>query len=274
MKKFSIVLLAILLFWGCENDDFLYQGEEGGVSGLYFLKVTSTSIDGTPQGYTDSSSYSFQNDAWDVETHRVKIPVQLFGMLSDEDRPFRLKVVGGTAVEGEDFLPLPEKYIFPADKANTEAWVDIRRTPKLTKEHRYLVVELLENEHFKLLMPEIQDLSKRDTLKTNIFKISFTEQITEMLYYEYFGESYFGKWSVKKFHMINAISGWTLKQWQDAIWGDQPVTLGKMPYIATLLRRQLQEFADKGEPVMDEENAEYMQLGNSYKVDYSRYEID
>lgn len=273
MKKFSIVLFAIFLFWGCENDDFLYQGEEGGVSGIYFLKVTSTSMDGTPQGYTDSISYSFQNDPLDVEIRRVKIPVQLFGMLSDQDRPFRLKVVGGTAVEGEDFLPLPEEYIFPAHEANTEAWVDIRRTSKLTKEYRYLVVELLENEHFKLLIPEIKNISSKDTLKTHIFKISFTEQITEMFYYQFFGSYYFGKWSVKKFHMINAISGWTLKQWQDAP-RDPTVANGKMPYIATLLRKQLQELADKGTPVMDEENGEYMQLGDAYKVNYSRYESD
>ncbi len=274
MKKFSIILLAILLCWGCENDDFLYQGEENGVSGIYFLKVVSTSIDGTPLGYTDSISYSFQNDPLEVQVHRVKIPVRLFGMLSDQDRPFRLKVIGGTAVEGEDFLPLPEEYIFPAQKAEAEAWVDIKRTPELTKEYRYLEVELLENEYFKLLMPEIKDISNKDTLKTHLFKISFTEQITEMYYYQDFGSYYFGKWSVKKFHMINAISGWTLKQWQDAPWYDKTVTTGKMPYIAALLRRQLQELADKGEPVEDEENGGYMQLGDSYKVDYSKYETD
>lgn len=272
MKKIMIFLFSLLCFGGCENGDFLYEGEEGDVSGIYFLKVTSTTPDGTPLGYTDSISYSFQNDPVEVETRKVKIPVQLFGMLSDQDRPFRLKVIGGDAVEGEDYLPLPQEYIFPAHQAEAEAYVEIKRTPKLTREYRYVVVELLENEYFKLLMPEINNVTTRDTLKTHIFKISFTEQISEMFRYTSIGTHYFGSWSVKKFHMINEISGWTLDDWN--AYSGSVVTGGKMAYVAVMLRRQLQERADQNDPVTDEENGGYMQLGQNYQVDYSKYETE
>lgn len=269
MKKLMIFLFGIILCWGCENDDFIYQGEKDGVSGIYFLKATAVSIDGTPLGYTDSVSYSFQNDLLDVTTKKISIPVKLLGMLSEEDRPFKVKVIGGNAVEGEDFVSLPEEFIFPKNSAEAEAYVEIIRTTKLVAESRYIVIELMENEHFKLLLPQLKNISSSDTLKTNIFKISFTEKITEMDYYSFMAKSYFGKWSVKKFHKINEIGGWTLQDW---LYWD--VNSGKFAYVATVLRRELQQLADQGNPFMDEENGEYMQLGNSYKVDYSKYESD
>lgn len=269
MKKLMIIFFGMILCWGCENDDFLYQGEEGGVSGIYFLKATSTSMDGTPLGYTDSVSYSFQNDNLSVTTKKITIPVKLLGMLSDEDRSFKVKVIGGNAVEGEDFVALPEEFIFPAKSAEAEAYVEIIRTPKLVTESRYVVVELVGNDFFKLLLPQLKNISSSDTLKTNIFKISFTEKLTEMDYYSIMGRGHFGKWSVKKFHKINEIAGWTLQDWLS--WD---VNYGKFAYVATVLRRELQALADAGKPFMDEENGEYMQLGDSYKVDYSKYESD
>lgn len=269
MKKLMIIFFGMILCWGCENDDFLYQGEEGGVSGIYFLKATSTSMDGTPLGYTDSVSYSFQNDNLSVTTKKITIPVKSLGMLSEEDRPFKVKVIGGNAVEGEDFVALPDEFIFPKKSAEAEAYVEIIRTTKLVTESRYVVVELVENDFFKLLLPQLKNISSSDTLKTNVFKISFTEKITEMDYYSFMGKDIFGNWSVKKFHMINEIGGWTLQDW---LYWD--VNYGKFAYVATLMRRELQALADGGNPFMDEENGEYMQLGDSYKVDYSKYESD
>ena len=60
--------------------------------------------------------------------------------------------------------------------------------------------------------------------------------------------------------------GWTHQDWDNGT-----VQLGALGYAAQLTHNHLQEAADSGNPILDDDGS-YMQLTGSYVVDYSAYE--
>lgn len=266
--KYILYILLFVFLWGCENERPLYDGEDAGVSGIYFQysAVTENGVN----IWQDSMLFTFQALPPDIKEYTLYIPVKLFGFVANYPRTFKARVCGGTAIEGEDFQPLAGEYVFPAEMAGTTLPVVLKRTDKLFKNKISIELELLENENFSLLMPEIT--SVRDTLDATRFKVVYSEIITQPFYW-LSAKRYFGNFSVKKINFLNGLMGWTIQDWQNAGMNGAVITAGKFNYAATLMRNELQALADSNKPEKEEDGS-YMQLGDSYKVDYSRYEND
>ena len=84
---------------------------------------------------TDSTNFTFvyleesQNEAI------VSIPVQLVGRATDEARPVNIKVVGGSAKEGDDFV-LPANPVLPAGASSFNYEITLKRTKKTNISNR------------------------------------------------------------------------------------------------------------------------------------------
>lgn len=266
--KYWIIILLISGIWGCANDCQLYDGEKNEVSGIYFLYSN-----GTQNGvrvWQDSLLFSFQNVLPGIEDYTVRIPVKLLGFVAEYPRTFKARVYGGSAVEGEDFLPLEEEYVFPAGVSDAALPIVLKRTEKLYKNKVSIELELLENEFFSLLMPGI--ISFQDTLDVTRFKIVFSEIIKQPFFW-LSAKRFFGDFSVKKINFLNEIMGWTIQDWDRAGMEGAVITYGKFNYAATLMKNKLQALADDNKPVYDEDGT-FMQLNGNYKVDYSRCETN
>lgn len=266
MKRWIYVLL-FLGIWGCENDPQLYDGEDGNVAGIYFQYAAGT-INGK-DNWCDSILFSFQNVKQEVKEYPMPVPVKILGYVTDYPRTFKVKVCGGTAVEGEDFVPLAAEYTIPAGAVRAYFPVILKRTEKLQAKKISIELELVENENFHLLLPDY--LYAKDTLDATRLKIVYSEIISKPFYW-LSAQSYFGTFSVRKFNILNGIMGWTTTDWSSAGMDGSTITMGKFNYAATLMREELQARADEGNPQYEEGEVTFMQLGRSYTVDYSRYD--
>ena len=266
--KHWIYVFLVLGIWGCENDRQLYDGEEDQASGIYFQYAAGT-VNGV-KVWQDSILFSFQNLLPEIKEYTLRVPVKVLGFVADYPRTFKARVCGGSAIEGEDFLPLDEEFEFPARVAEATLPIVVKRTDKLFKNKISVELELLENESFRLLMPEITSFG--DTLDATRFKVVFSDIINKPFFW-LSAQRFFGAFSVKKINFLDEIMGWTILDWQKAGQEGAKITYGKFNYAATLMRNKLQALADDNKPEYDEDGT-FMQLGSSYTVDYSRYEND
>lgn len=261
MKKLIYLLFAVVLLAGCENDARLYQGEPGGVSGIYFDLKSGNQ-------YVDSLEYSFQNDPLTVQVKEVPVIVKVFGTITDYPRTFRVKVAGGNAVEDEDYVALEEEYAIPAGTALIRLPLKLIRSKELLKKKKDIVLQLEENQYFELLMPEVKDVTSGKVLDATRYKVVYSELITMPIWWTItYAGTYFGNWSVNKFRMINDIMGWQTSDWSKN--NGDPVAPGKYGYAAVMLQKELQQKADNKNPAYEDDGLTYMQLGPSYTVDYS-----
>lgn len=257
MKKLIYTFFLAFGLMSCENDAQLYEGEPGGFSGIYFYSRMGTQV-------ADSMEYSFQNDPLEVKRKEVPLPIKVLGYTADYPRPFSIKVIGGDAVAGKDYEALAEEYIIPAGKAEYRFPLILLRTEDLLKKKKHVILELQENEHFKLLLPEAQEVN------TTRFKVIFSELITKPQMWDItYAATHFGNWSVNKFRLINDLMGWQVSDWSNY---SGPVQPGKYAYAATLLYFDLQKKADAKTPEYEDDGVTYMQLPPPNTVDYSKLE--
>ncbi len=273
MKKILIIgfmFSAALAFQGCEKDTMTYGGEPDGISGIYFLYGPNyTQYAGGLKVYTyrDSLEYSFAKLAADISETTVNLPVKVLGNLSPLDRTFKVKVTGGTAVEGVDYVPLETEYILPANQPETLLPIKLKRTAKLKEEKISMTVSLVENENFKLLLPTKENGSDGTELNAMQLKIIFSEFYAAPWNWDFYAVDYFGNFTIEKFEFINATLGWAPSDWDDGI-----VKLGMFAYAARTVQEELQRRADENDPVYEKDQVTFMQLADKYAVDYSKYE--
>lgn len=267
MKKLlsSVIAGCFLLLFGCgENDALYYQGEPDGTSGIYFSYYSGTTISGgvTTYNYRDTTSeYSLANVVDSVL--QVRIPVRLFGEVSDKDRPYRVKVIGGTVQEGEDFT-MPDDFVLEGGAALSYVTVNLKKTDKLSDGVvRYLTLGLEENEYFKLYIKNLMVGS--DTINTQTLTIPFSMVYEEPWTWGFFALDKLGAYSHAKLMCILSVMGWTYKEFTSKN------LYSVSPSIALFMQIELQKRADEGSPVREADGS-LMQLAGSYLVDYSAYE--
>lgn len=86
------------------------------------------------------------------------------------------------------------------------------------------------------------------------------------MYWSWYGADCLGAWSVAKETVVNKVMDLLHSDW--SAYGGK-VSYGTMSYIAKKTQKYLQEMANAGTPVYDEDG-KYMQLAPSYAVDYSQ----
>lgn len=273
MKKFIIPifsLLSILMLGACSQEDFTsFAGDSK--AGVYIQRVATTNINGTPLTYSDSVVVTFANYSLDTERLRSYVPVKIMGNVTDQDRRFKLVVNPemSTAVEGEDYELSDTACYIPAGEASRNVFFYIKKTPKLDNKSVRIVFEVQDNENFTAELEKYKNTvdwaSTGKELCGKRYKVIFNNIWEIPTQWSFWGDYYFGSWSVKKEKILDELMGWQHSEF------DSKATYGKLPYLAKKLQKYLQEQADAGTPVTDEDGS-YMQLVSPYLVDYSKYD--
>lgn len=270
------LLLLMLLIPACSEEEIMTF--DGRVAGIYLQRNSSYTMDGqgniSSQKYADSTSLSFADSTEEATCIITQLTVKIMGNVVDYDRPFTLKVdeQASTAVRGTNFDFNESDCVIPAGAAQTYVPITIYRTPDLAEDEKKHFIEfyLEDNDFFTVELEQYKDIddwaATGDTLCGSRYTIIFSEIYTVPFYYEIFGPDYFGDWSVSKEKLINSLMGWTHQDWDNGT-----VQLGALGYAAQLTHNHLQEAADSGNPILDDDGS-YMQLTGSYVVDYSAYE--
>ena len=265
MKRLlSIIIGYSLLLIACqENEAVYYEGEPDGTSGIYFAYYTSYNRAGSSITYNYNDT-TVDNSLTNVtgEYAQIRIPVRLFGNVSEEDRPFTLKAIGGTVEEGKDYF-LPEELVMHKGEAIAYVVVRIKKTDELSDGMvRYITLGLEENRYFK---PYIKNhVVGIDTFDAQKLTIRYSMVYEEPFSWHNYTNN-LGTYSHAKLSFMLSVMGWTYKKFT------QQNLFQVSPTICTFTRMELQKRSDEGNPVRELDGS-LMQLGPNYLVDYSAYE--
>lgn len=278
MKRRNIfyALLLMMMASACSKDDIMtFDLEE---SGVYFQYGWQTRFYMNIDAYMDSIDYSFSTANEEVTDTVLATRVRTMGKVRDYDRPFTVVVdkEQTTAVEGTHYAIDYSKAVIPAGKGEVEFPVRFFRTPDLMNEKLTLVLKLEDNEHFKVYFDEQKNTniynSVGEQIKTRYFIFKVSEIYTKPGYWTLCGDDTLGEWSITKLRLVNRLFGISAADWNNGGGSGSKVQSGYFVQWAFKLRQYLQDAADSGVPVMDD-NGSYMQLAPGYEVDYSAYSI-
>lgn len=276
MKKSIYILLGIalvaILTTACSKEKIaLYDGCK---SGLFIQEVYSTDIYGNPLSYIDSTTFSFASQSENVKTYTLRFYVRTMGRAVDYPRPYKIVVMDeSTAVLNEDFdLDQNDFTILPNECRDT-VFVRCHRSAKLRKETLRIRLAIEPNEHFETPITEYKNSSSWSTdgpMNSAIsYLIKFNEIYSKPNYWGWFGDGYFGSFTVNKYLELNKVMGWTVTDWRNAGGTGAKVVAGRFDFAARTFQKHLQNRADEGNPLMDDDGVSYVQLPSKYAVDYS-----
>jgi hypothetical protein len=167
-----------------ENSVYFYRGAE-----LYNTFVQY-----------DSLIYNFVEKKSDRLRDTVRVRVRTAGFLSDRDREVQLVQINHgdslAAVAGKHYIGFddPEmagRLLIPAGSIQADLPVVLLRDASLRSREMRIEIELRENGHFKIVMP---DLSR--------FVIKFTDMIARPANWETSWRPYLGEWGPEKMRFL------------------------------------------------------------------------
>ena len=173
MKTRNIFIWIMLLIMGltaCSEEEVnTYSADEG----IYFnQRIRVGNI------LTDSTNFTFVYIEESQNEATVSIPVQLVGRAIDEPRPVNIKVVGGSAKEGDDFV-LPVNPVLPAGASSFNYEITLKRSTVLQEEAKTIEIAIEENEYFRpIITHEITDIQSGTDVTAIRHKIEFSELFT------------------------------------------------------------------------------------------------
>ena len=270
INKLGVVLLAGFCMASCSEEDFTTFA--GNKSGIYFQKVASTTLEGIPLEFSDSTAISFSSLAPDKMEYTVTVPVKIMGVVADHDRTFTMKIDESktTAIRGDHFEFDESKCVMPDNKTSVNVPVVLKRHKDLETKMVRIEFILEDNQDFTVELESYKNTPAWNATGAQLcgsrFKIIYSDTYTVTDWWDINGTTYYGTWSASKEKRVNAIMDWTHYDWEN--WRVPP---GQMGYAAKLLKKELQALADAGTPVVDDDG-KYMQLPAPYSVDYSAYE--
>ncbi len=280
MKAKNLLYLFCLLcaFVSCSKKDIqTFNGKE---SGVYFQYGWQTRLYVNIDAYVDSLEFSFSKVSETLTDTAITTRIRIMGNTTDYPRPVKLSVDAErtTAVEGTHYTIDWSKAVIPANESELQFPVTFRRTPDMLKEKVVLVLKLEANEHFNIYFTKQNNTNvyyaTEEKIEADRFKFVVGEIYTApSCWYGYYtpASSYFGEWTMTKFRYINRLLEIPIEDWERQGHEGSKVQMGRWPVQAYVVRNALQEAADAGEPVMDEDGKP-MQLGSGFEVDYSAYE--
>ena len=277
MKKILLLaVLAVVSFVACDRDEVnTFDSDDAciyfqtGVKKRFFLNIDE---------YWDTLRYTFSKENVDVMTHVETCRLRTLGKVRDYDRPVRVVVdaENTTAVEGVHYRVDLNNVVVPAGAAEVEIPVTFLRDKSLRETEFRLMLKVEANENFMVPFTRQKNTniyySAGDTIMADRFLFMVNEFYSIPFQWEMFGLDALGPWTITKQRVIDDLLGFTAYDWSQEGWraGDAKILPARFPYIAIKVRNYLQEMADNGTPVLDEDGS-YMQLGDAYKVDYSKY---
>lgn len=268
--------VASLAIAGCSHEEIdLYSGP---TSGIFIQQVRTTDMYYNPTSYHDGKTgITFANYGSHVTGLNDSFVVRAIGEVTDYDRAYRLEIDPSetTAVEGLDFSLEGNKFCISAGESTDVVRIKFLRHPGLIQKTVRVYFKLYPNENFDMPISEFKNSSAwnvdGDMLPTDHFYFEFGENYTCPSYWNSFGKSYWGDWTAPKYLLLNELMGWTVSDWNSAGFQGAKVALGRFPFAAITMQKYLQQKADEGDPVIDDSTGTYMQLSQSYQVNYGAY---
>lgn len=143
-------LLLLLVLAACTKEIELYDGEEG----VYF-NVQYGPEWGNERVWANQqlTNVEFINIAGNVDT--VLLKVMITGRVKDYDRYFHAEIVGDStsAIAGENYEQLTDKYTIKAGEHFTYLPVVVHRTKNIRDEAKELLIRLLPSQDFTIGIP-------------------------------------------------------------------------------------------------------------------------
>lgn len=277
MKNIYILLIIgfVLAAFSCSKEEVdVFTSDD---SGVYF-QYRSSWIYGTgTEFYTDSLTYSFANASPTAKEATLSADIKTLGKVVDYDRPVKIVIdpTGTTGVEGVHYEANLDTFKIAAGESSVSVSIRFLRHEDLLEKSIRLSLKLEENEHFKLLINEYKNTNSYTATGEMLSGISFSftlnESYSEPDFWVWYGDEYFGPWTPKKFVFVNETLGFSATDWWNAGFSGEKIVYGRLGFFGRTLQKALQDLADEGNPVFDEDGS-YMQLGSINLVDYSSYE--
>lgn len=275
MKKLLYILMMTpLLFLSCNQDEIMKFEDD--VQGIYFQTGGQQRLYINIDRYGDSTAYSFASAHDTVTQHTMSARLRTMGKVFDYDRPVKVVVdqEHTTAIEGKHFKVDFSKLVIPAGESEVMVPVTFFRTPDMQSQQYDVSIKVEPNEYFTVPFTTQKNTNvyydAGQQIKADRYVFTVGEIYTEPGYWGLFGQEFFGNWTVNKFKYVNRICEIPALDWERAGYNDSKVQYGRFKYYAILVRNSLQEAADAGTPVLDDDGS-YLQLAPAYEVDYSAY---
>lgn len=271
----AIPALTAILTTSCQKETI--HPYEGGESKVYFQTQASWTASGYVT-YTTSTSYSFVEAPDYMKSVVLKGDVRLMGNVTDYDRKISVRVdeAHTTMKPGEGFEINTDTLRMKAGENAARVNVRLLRTKALMEKADTLTLQLLPNEAFGLLetYKASNDWSSTTTAALDGTRYTF---IVGEVYSRpnswnggapLYVNRYFGEWTRTRYLFINKFFGFSIDDWTYVNGATSKIAIGRMPYYARRLQKELQRLADAGTPAKEDDGS-FMQLPSPYEVDYS-----
>ncbi|MDR0545016.1 MAG: DUF4843 domain-containing protein [Odoribacteraceae bacterium] len=186
----AFALLLALLFLSCrERVVHRYESENS----IYFFRG-SENYNTFVQ--VDSLSYNFTEKQPGRLRDTIHLRVLSAGFLSDADRAVRVAQTSPNALAGVHYADFDDpalagRFIVPAGSARGELPIVILRDPSLRSRVVRIEIKLQENDHFKVVIPELSR-----------FVIKVTDMIAKPSNWDFLWASYMGAWGPEKMRFL------------------------------------------------------------------------
>lgn len=263
-----------LLLAACNQDEIATFDSDD--AGIYFQTGQQTRFFINIDAYWDSTRCTFSTADEYVADTVLKARLRTMGKVRDYDRKVRVVVdtENSTAIEGTHFRADLDNVVIPAGKSEVEVPVTFLRTADLRTQEVRLMLKVEDNDQFKVPFTRQKSTNvyyaSGDTIMADRYLFLVNEFYSEPAIWSMFGANPWGDWSVAKQRVMSKLFDLTAFDWSLDGWssGKGKLLPARYPYFAVKLRNYLQEQADLGTPVREEDGS-FMQLSSAYEVDYS-----
>ena len=245
------IILAISTFTSCEHDSLVLYEKDPDV----YFAVLANERGNRGNDTVRIRFFSLATDAMYVDTSFV---VNTTGKLANYDREATIEVCPtSTAIEGVHFQA-PTTVTIPAGSVSGSFSVRMLRAQDLQQESKTvrLTLLLVPNSQFGTdLQTQFGNVSNPASLRSLIeMNIFANDMITRPAYW---GDSYFGTFSVKKYLLISDVNGWPPSFLDGVSWEGRSFLFNGVPTVnqiiaATRMLVYLTEMENNGTPVYED----------------------
>ena len=283
MKKLLyLALLLPLCIVSCNEDEIMTFDDE--TAGIYFQNGGQTRFYINIDQYYDSTFFTFSQSADAVTDTVLYTRLRTMGKVRDYDRKVRVVVDKEftTAIEGTHFRVDLDNIFIPAGESEVRVPVTLLRDKSLLEQEVQLMLKVEDNENFYVPFERQKNTNvyydSGDTIRANRYLFVFNEFYSEPVIWSMFlygypdGVNPCGAWSRTKQRLMSQLFNLTEDDWDYTKgWANgKGVQYQSFIYYAVKMQVYLQQMADAGTPVIDDDGS-YMQLGPGHEVDYSAY---
>jgi hypothetical protein len=241
MKYFWILLTTIL--FSCTKDLKTFDGQ----SSIYFVNATLSSP-------SDRSDISFALGKPSLTDSLIRLQVRIIGESTSDDREYKLVIADtSTAIAGEDFELLNDRFVIKAGEVSDYIQLKLKRTAAMQDTSLSIGLELHPNEYFMTMM---------ENRVTNSFTgatLSFTSHtvyVNDVLKKPArWIDAYFGTFSRKKLALICELFNVTPE------YLDKFVGVAELTFFGKFTQRYLNDKKAMGETIYEEDGVTEMVMG-------------